>query len=156
MADFAIYWKNFARESKAADWPCTRWFTNADRLGKRAVGDRLWLFTAGDKCDMAEAKAGYLVEVFRVKCVQENQVIDPDYPSHEFRYVIQGDETRCVKIDPPLLVDDIIRAEGQDPAVAIGTFLQSPRKLDDDNRNRLLDRLRAQRPELLAEVQLET
>ena len=148
MADYGIYWKNFARESNQGDWPCTRWWTNSDRLGRCANGGRLWLFTSGVKCGMADEKAAYLVELFTVDEVETDRGGDSGYPAEEFRFLIRGREARCVAVHPPLSVDDVLRPPEYPVTLPVGTILQSPRKLREDVLLRLVERPRSERPDL--------
>src|SRR5262249_23626302 len=109
MSDFGIYWKNYAKETSEEDWRLSRWVTNSERLGRCSAGDRLWFFTSGNKCGMAESQAGFLVALLTVSTVQDNRENDPDYPACDFHYVIRGEESRCFPVKPPLSVDNILR-----------------------------------------------
>jgi len=132
MANLAVYWRNFDKESSRGDWPCTRWFSNRERLvSKLANGDRLWLFTSGDKAGRSEINSGYLVEVFVVDRVSENAEGASNYAPEEFGYVIHGDALRCEKVDPPLLIDEIIRPAGHEVSEPIGRLRQGPWRLTD-------------------------
>ena len=151
MADFGIYWKNFARESASGDWPCTRWFTNSERLVRQlAPGDRLWLIATGRACGMAESQMGYLVELFVVRRVEANPGSNPDYPRADVAYAISGDDTSCLRVDPPLLVDPLIRGEESGPGVSIGMVRQGPWRLKVEMAAQLLEHVQRERPALLA------
>jgi hypothetical protein len=51
MADFAIYWRDYAIESGADGQPVPGWNTTRDWLLDRIKpGDRVWLFAGGDAC----------------------------------------------------------------------------------------------------------
>lgn len=154
MNDYGIYWKNFAKESRQEDWPCTFWMTNSDRLAHCEGGDRLWLFTSGAKCDQISEKAGYLVEILTVESVSDNRGGDSEYPPDDFRFKILGDKARCLAISPPLFVDDLLREEGQDSQRGIGTFLQSPRRLRPEILTALIERLRAEHSNLCEQLAL--
>jgi hypothetical protein len=143
MADFGIYWKNFAKDRRHHPGPLLRWFTNSQRLVRHLTpGDRLWLFTTGHACDMAESRLGYLVEVFTVHCVRANDGLDTEYPRHDFGLVIVADASRSLVVDPPLLVDDLLRPAGRPADISIGTVRQSPWKLPAEAATKLEDRLR--------------
>jgi hypothetical protein len=148
MADFGIYWKNFARERRQGDWPCTRWFTNSDPLGRAAPGDRLWLITSGERCGMAEGSLGYLVEVLVVRSVANNTESDSDYPPADYAFAVHGDPARCLVVDPPLLIDRLIRRASSNPELPIGTVHQGPWRLKGEVVATLLDQLQQERPNL--------
>ena len=153
MADFGIYWKNFARERQQGDWPCTRWFTNSARLGRHlSPEDRLWLFTSGDACAMPESKLGYLVEIFIVQEVGKNPGTNAAYPPADFKYAIQGDPARCVAVGPPLLVDRLIREDESEARLSIGTARQGPWRLKEGMAATLEDRLRLERRDLFERI----
>ncbi len=133
MADFGIYWKNFAKEGEQGDWPCLGWFTNSERLARQIqAGDRLWLFTTGDACDMPESKMGYLVQLFVVESVAGNPGSNHEYPPTDFAFFIRGSKAGCIKVDPPLLVDTIIREPGTNTDLSIGKVRQSPWKMKEE------------------------
>jgi hypothetical protein len=153
MSDFAFYWKNFAREAKAGDWPVAAWYSNDDHVTKNMnPGDRVWLFTAGDACHLPEAKAAYLVEVFRVQKSIKNSDEDKAYPAREFHFMLVAKPDGVHKIDPPLLVDAIMRPEGHSPEEHIGQLLQKPRKLKEEVVAKLRDTLKAERAEAEGKV----
>ena len=142
MADYGVFWKEFVRESKDGRWPCAGWRTSAARLGNSSRGDRLWMFTSGDRCGGGRDTSGYLVQVLVVWGIEH---VDPD---EGYLYLVIGAEDRCLAVKPPLLVDDLVRPSGRPPDAPIGTFLQGPRLLRGDLVDALEARLRAQRPEV--------
>jgi hypothetical protein len=145
MADYGVYWKNFARERKRQVGACTRWFTNS-HLGRRAApGDRLWLIANGNVCGLPGAQMGYLVQVLTVRTVERNDGRDAGYPSGDFATIIEGEPARCVPIEPPILIDHLVREEGQAPEMPFGTLHQNPWKLKDNVAARLIDHLRQER-----------
>lgn len=142
MADFRVFWRDFVRESRLGIWPCTGWRTNAERLANCSEGDRVWIFTDGARCEMEKDKAGYLVEILTVESVAYAD------PNEERRYLVEGEPERCFVVDPPLLVDDIVRPPGRGSSVPIGTFLQGAQCLSADKVGRLVRLLRSERPDL--------
>jgi hypothetical protein len=152
MPDFGIYWKNFAKESKQGDWPCSHWFTNSERLRKAVSGDHFWLFTSGDTCDMTESKMGYLVEIFTVQDTISNSGNNSDYPSQDFGYVVNGDCTRCLEVEPPLLVDPIIREKETGPEIPIGRVRQGPWKMKEEMASNLKDFIRNERAGIFEKI----
>jgi hypothetical protein len=149
MANFGVYWKNFTKDRNRQDWPCERWFTNSERLLRRlAAGDRLWLVASGESCQIAGSKQGYLVEVLVVHKVVSNRDGDPEYPVQDFAFTIVGEPGRCPAIDPPLLVDELMRPEGQDAGIPIGTLRQAPWKLPDAVVAQLEERLRSEKADV--------
>lgn len=137
MADFAIYWKNYAadclRYGFGAENPLADWRTNADWLAEQLrPGDRLWFFTPGEACDAAVPTAAYLVNMFRVRDVTANAGDDPDYPPSEFRYTICSERSSCLWVQPPALADRFVRAAGHSVEEHIGPLFRGPRRLEDD------------------------
>lgn len=151
MADFAIYWKNYVKDCKNSDNSMlTEWFTNADRVIKTIQpNDRIWFFTSGDACGMSDTRKAYLVEVFIVLGTGPNPGQDGDYPPGDFHYAIQGDPNRCLVVNPPLLIDNLIRPGGDNDESHIGQVRQSPVKLKSDVAFQLETFLRNNRPELV-------
>jgi len=111
-------------------------------------GDRVWLFTGGDACNQPEKKAGYLVEVFILKKALRNPGEDRAYPANEFHFFLVAEPAKAWKVDPPLLVDEILRGPERLRDEHIGRLLQSPRTLKDDVLTKLKDALAAHRPAL--------
>jgi hypothetical protein len=149
MADFCFYWKHFARENKRGDWPAKAWYSNDDRLAKQiAPGDRVWLLTSGEACGQPELKAAYLVEVFAVQKAIRNTGEDKEYPTNEFHFLLVAEPDKVVKIDPPLLVDAIVRSAETGKDEPIGRYLQKPRKVPVEWLPLLEAELKTQRPDL--------
>jgi hypothetical protein len=148
MADYCFYWRHFARERKRGDWPAKAWYSNDDQLAKRiAAGDRVWLLSSGEACGQAELKSAYLVEVFAVQKAIRNAGEDKEYPTNEFHYLLVAQPEAVHKIDPPLLVDAIVRGENQPKEEPIGRFLQKPRKMPEEWLAKLQAELTEKRPE---------
>lgn len=137
MADFAIYWRDYDQEAGLSGKPVNGWLTNRTWLTEKLnCGDRIWLFTSGGKCGMAETEAGYLTEIFFVHAVLDNGEADVYGP----RFAIEADE-RCHKIDPPLFIDDIIRQSRFSRERPIGILRQTPWELSPSEMDRLRKRL---------------
>jgi hypothetical protein len=100
-------------------------------LGDLQPGDRLWFVTSGKNLRHDAEQAGFLVAVWQVQEVNDNPGDDDRYPKDDYRFRIVPNEGESVTFDEPVLVDHILRPEGQDRAVSIGRFLQGPRKLKD-------------------------
>lgn len=134
MSDFAIYWKNLAKDRAryryGDDAPLCDWRTNSERLFQRlGPGGRLWFLASGAVCGGDVRTAAYLVNVFRVRDVVVNQGDDAEYPPEDFRYTVRADLSRCCWFNPPLLADHIVRPAGHDISKHIGKLLQGPRLL---------------------------
>ncbi len=142
MADFRVFWRDFVRETRLGIWPCLGWRTNAERLGSSSPGDRVWIFTDGARCQMENDNAGYLVEILTVA-----RVVDEGSDEGR-RYLVEGKPKRCLMVDPPLLVDEIVRPPERDRSVPIGTFLQGARCLSEDKLDQLMRLIRHERPGL--------
>ena len=146
MADFAVYWRDFAEGSGEDGLPVVGWNTTRDWfLDRIRANDRFWLFTGGDVCAKSricrgqyEAKLGYLAEIFYVETVGADHV--------------NGDEDRCFLVRQPLLIDSIIRQPGQPATRHIGLARQTPFQLDEGEVTRLLRLLQQQRRNVYREV----
>lgn len=149
MADFAIYWPDFPKESRKHRRPVFGWNTRRDWLyDKVKRGDRLWLFTSADKCgqgDQSQGHLGYLAEVFFVEGKRNHPRHDPSEQNTP-KYEIIGDSQRCMLIDPPLLIDELIRQPGKRKDQHIGLARQNPFELDGMEATRLFDCVKRQRP----------
>lgn len=147
MADFAIYWRNYAFDCEDNNFgpsrPLPDWRTNLDRF---QVGDRLWFVTAGDACGTPVPTGGYLVNAFIIDRVVPNIGDDGEYLPEDFKTTLWSAAEQAVFFDPPINVDAAFR--GSHPAAThIGTLLQSPRRLDDATVARF-QTLTGNRPEL--------
>jgi hypothetical protein len=137
MADFAIYWKNLAKDCErygyGPDKPLFDWRTNSERLFRQlGRGGRLWFIASGTTCGAAESTSAYLVNAYRVDRVETNTGDDPIYPPDEFRYTVWADRATCRWMDPPLLIDALLRPAGRKADRHIGNSLQAPRRLGDE------------------------
>ncbi len=150
MPDFGFYWKNFAKDS---DWPCARYFSGAERVvGKISRQDHVWLFASGDTCGMSEGNSGYLVQVFVVGSVGPNPGDNPEYRVETFPQSIDADPNRCVAVDPPLLVDEIVRGTQGDRHLHIGRVRQKPWRLSEDMVGKLRQLLNNERRDQFVHV----
>ena len=66
------------------------------------------------------------------------------------RFEIDGDEDRCILVEPPLLVDDIFRPVGCSSEMHVGQARQTPFQLTADQGSQLLTLLQKQRPKVHA------
>jgi hypothetical protein len=138
MVNWGVYWAFFKRERES--WPVTSWLVGSgSRLAHIEPGDRLWLVTSGQLATMDQETFGYLVEVFEVDAVE-------DINDERFKFKIVGKVARCIAIDPPLLVDSVVRPEGADTERSIGTFRQGPWKLSAEATERLVALLQQHHP----------
>jgi hypothetical protein len=134
MTDVLLYWRDFRRNlsARADEIRLWRWHSKASLLAGLEPGDRLWMVTSGKNLGLDAEQAGFLVAMWRVERSELNAGDDPAYPSDNYRYRVTADPTGSLTIDPPVLVDHIVRPLGRDKAVGIGRFLQGPRKLSDE------------------------
>ncbi len=154
MADFAVYWKHFCHEG-GNGWPATGWYTSRGWFVSRLHrGDRIWLFIGGDACGDAEGPhKGYLAQLLTVKEWRDNPAYDPDCDPGSYdcaRFKILGLASRCMLVDPPLLVDDIFRKPRKDARQHIGIARQTPFELADGQVAKLLALLRKHQPRVYA------
>jgi hypothetical protein len=128
MTDVLIYWRDFRKNTERV---VPAWHSNSRLLSDLHPGDRLWLVTSGKILRREPDQAGFLVAVWQVHEVKDNPGDDFAYPSEDYRYRLVLNQGESVTFDDPVLVDDILRPDGRDRDTSIGTFLQCPRKLDD-------------------------
>src|SRR5207249_2298495 len=100
-------------------------------LGELHAGDHLWMVTSGANVGHEATSAGFLVAIWNVDEVFLNSGEDVDYPRDRYRFRITADPGTSITFDEPILVDHVLRPEGQSRSVPIGRFLQGPRKLHD-------------------------
>ncbi len=148
MADFGVYWPFFSKRDE--DWPVDGWrIGSGSRLADLEAGDRLWLFTSGQKCkkklegvgfscDERTECAAFLVQVLSVDNIEPAQV-------DRFGLLIHANVKQSPRVFPPLLVDHLFRPEGADTGVPIGTFRQAPWKLRENTVALLKELLRRER-----------
>jgi hypothetical protein len=142
MTDWGIYWKFFVEDEGA----CTGWNTNSQRLKDIvSLGDWIWLFACGRSCarlcgEEYEPQLGYLAEIFVVKRIG-------NAPDGNRKFRIDADEERCFLIEPPLLVDELIRPRGRARSDPIGELRQTPWNLKEIV-EQLKSSLRQERPAL--------
>lgn len=139
MADVLIYWRDY-RQNWARQFAGERasyWHSGAKMLGDLEAGDHLWLVTSGASLRHDARHAAFLVAIWRVHQVVGNPGDDPAYPQENYRFRIVADDEESISFSEPVLVDHILRPEGQDKAVPIGRFLQGPRKLNEQKRRSL-------------------
>jgi len=129
MTDVLIYWRDFERN--VADGRVHAWYSNSNMLAGLEPGDRLWMVTSGANTGNAARQAGFLVAIWEVAKVVENPNDDPTYLRDDYRYRVICDREKAVEFAQPILVDHLLRPEGRDKTISIGTFLQGPRKLSE-------------------------
>lgn len=147
-AHFASHWKCF--DEYIEPLTVTIWrIKGGSRLASAIPGDILWLFPSGLKCmrkldedewpvDVAE-NAAYLAEVFTVQRVVPEKV---EY----YDLCVEGTPERCIRLNPPILVDDIVRPPGHELDVPIGSLRQGAWRLRDEMADQLCCRLRRDSP----------
>ena len=142
MTHWGAYWKFFGREDEP--WPVNHWRIGAgSRLAKAEPGDRLWLFTSGQRCRLPEMpgqKLGYLVEIMEIGSVGN------DSADERFALLIKGRPDRCVAVRPGLLVDEFMRPAKSDRQAPIGSLWQGARKLSEQAVSGMIEKLRQERP----------
>jgi hypothetical protein len=155
MVDFGVYWPFFSKRDE--DWPVDGWRVGkGSRLAAVSAGDRLWLFTSGKKCkqkvegegfahDAIAEAAAYLTQILTVKN------IEPDC-ADGFDVLINANVMCSPKVFPPLLIDHLVRPEGADATVSIGTFRQAPWRLGESTAL-LLELLRRERSQVFQAIE---
>ncbi len=155
MTDFGVYWPFFSKRDEP--WPVGGWrIGSGSRLADLEAGDRLWLFTSGTKCkrklegvefarDAIAENAAFLAQILTVASIK---------PDHEggFDLVINADVQRSPKVFPPLLIDHLVRPEGADATVPIGTFRRAPWKLRPNTVDLMKRLLRQERSQVFQAV----
>lgn len=147
MTDFGVYWPFFSKRNEP--WPLDGWrLGSGSRLADVERGDRLWLFTSGKKCKMklkdrfvcdpAAENAGFLTQVLTVESIA------PDRQGG-FDLDISADMRHSPQVDPPLLIDHLVRPEGADGNISIGRFRQAAWKLPANTVDLLKELLRRER-----------
>lgn len=156
MVDFGVYWPFFSNRDE--DWPVDGWRVGkGSRLAVVSAGDRLWLFTSGKKCkkklegegfanDTVAEAAAYLVQILTAKSIESNT-------DGVFDFLINANVTCSPRVFPPLLIDQLVRPEGADATVPIGTLRQAPWKLRDTAVDLLKELLRRERPQVFQEFE---
>jgi hypothetical protein len=157
MRDYCIYCKNFANDCDRYGYdsskPLFDWRSDSTRLYDAVrPGDWFWFFTNGTACGMPEGTAGYLVNLFAVKSKERNRGDDEPYAPPDFRSTIWAEPSQCFWVDPPLLVDAIIRPAGHAASRHIGNLLQGPRAMGEDTVSRLNRALQRERVVLYTTV----
>ena len=137
MTDVLIYWRDYRQNwvYQLVEERSFYWHTNARLFEEATPGDRLWFVTAGKNIahvDMNAQQAGFLVGVWQVAKVTANPGDDPAYPQGNYRYRVVTDASASFLFDVPVHIDHIVRPVGRDSSIAIGRFLQGPRKLRDE------------------------
>jgi hypothetical protein len=141
---FASFWKCFDEDIEPLTVTIWR-VKGGSRLADAIAGDLLWLFTSGLKCmdklDEEEWPAAvsenlaYLAEVFTVREVVSEKV-------GEYDLCVHGATKRCVRLVPPIAVDDIVRPAGRGVDRPIGSLRQGAWRLQDEMADQLCGRLR--------------
>ncbi len=151
MADWALYWPQYHRESGADGCPVTGWLTNRTWLVNHLCrGDRIWLFIGGDACGDEEAPHRAYVAQLLVVDNWGNNVDNEPMRGAIPAYHIRGIPDRCILVDPPALVDGIFRHPDTEAELHIGVARQTPFELRDGQVAELLRVLREQHPEVHA------
>jgi len=145
MSHFGVYWPFFS--NTVEPWPVDGWrIGSGSRLADAERGDVLWLFTSGTKCrkrlrregiptDGIENHLAYLAQILEVDQIVPDEV-------DELRFLIKGKPGDCRAVKPPLLIDDLIRAERSEAKANIGQVRQAAWKLADYTVDLLKDRLK--------------
>lgn len=149
MTHFASFWKWFDEDEESTLVTCWRIRAHS-RLADAENGDILWLFTSGVKCkkklDEGELPASgvedhqaYLTEVFTV------QRIIPEVEG-DFQLLVEGTRGRCVRLCPPIPIDDIVRPDGHERDIPIGSLRQGAWRLRAEMAELLEEKLRREAP----------
>jgi hypothetical protein len=131
MTHFGVLWPFFSKVSEP--WPVNGWcLGNRSPLADVEKGDLLWLFTSGKKCKKKleapnragiQDSLGYLTQILEVDTIR---------PGGWLGLEIGATQRGVWKIDPPLLIDDVVRPPGWDSTAPIGRLRQCPWKLKGD------------------------
>ncbi|HUE15663.1 MAG TPA: hypothetical protein VMR25_15960 [Planctomycetaceae bacterium] len=127
MTHFASYWKFFDSDEepdRVTGWRVRR----NSRLADAVKGDILWLFTSGGKCRIklkedqlpdggVDESQAYLTEVFTISTVIP-EIAGP------FKLLVKGAADKCLRVRPPILIDDIVRPDGWGKDKPIGSLRQ--------------------------------
>jgi hypothetical protein len=143
-AHFASFWRCFDEGNEPLR-VTTWWIKGGSRLSNAIPGDLLWLFPDGLKCmnkldedewpaDVVE-NLGYLAEVFTVRGILPKKV-------GEDELFVQGTPKGCIRLIPPILIDDIVRPAGREVDRPIGSLRQGAWRLQDEMADQLCVRLR--------------
>ena len=150
MADFAVYWPDYLDESGDHGEPAVGWWFSRESIVKRLQnGDRFWLFVAGDAvAGSTEPNRAYLAQLMGVSGWCDNPDHDPTAPGSP-RFEVTGDESRCVLVEPPLLIDHLLRKSADDLR-HIGMLRQTPAELTSERVADLLELVCTERPAVYA------
>jgi hypothetical protein len=142
VTHWGAYWKFFGREDEP--WPVDHWRIGAgSRLAQAEPGDRLWLFTSGQRCRLPEfpgQELGYLVEIMEIGGIEGERT------KGRFAFRIRAKQDRHVAVRPGLLVDEYVRPARSDRAAPIGSLWQGARKLSEQAVSGMIEKLRQERP----------
>ena len=130
MTDILVYWTDYRPEQFCGD--TLRWHSNHRVFKALFPGDRLWVVTSGKRVGQDDASAGYLIAVWPVAQVVQNPDDDPEYPARKYQHRVLVNAVDAIHLDPPVLVDHVIRAAGAAQDVSVGRFLRGPRRLSDE------------------------
>jgi hypothetical protein len=72
--------------------------------------------------------------------------------SGNFQLVVEGVQDRCRRVCLPILIDDIVRPEGHEGHIPIGSLRQGAWRLPDEIADRLVERLMHEAPDVYAQV----
>lgn len=149
-AHFASFWKCFDEPIEPLTVKIWR-IKKGSRLANAIADDALWLFTSGRKCKsklndselpaIVGDELAYLAEVFTVKQVIQDKV-------GEYDLCVRGLPKRCLRVNPPLLIDDIVRPGGHESDEPIGSLRQGAWRLKDEMADQLCRRLQRDAPSL--------
>ncbi len=155
MTHFASYWQFYNKRQEPL--VLTGWrIRSKNRLADAVKGDVLWLFTSGDKClkklaeeDLPdggiEGSQAYLTAVFTVSG------IIPEIAS-PFGLLVNGVRDKCIRVCPPILIDDIVRPRGWDKEKPIGSLRQGAWRLPPYNADLLQNTLRRESPNVYRRI----
>lgn len=154
MADFAAYWPRYPDESGLDGEPVTSWLTSREWwVNRMKPGDRLWLFITGEAWSAGgNPGRGYLAEVLLIERVENYAEYDAKEAGSP-RFEIVGDPDRCVLVDPPLMIDELLRRPDKSKAQHIGLARQTPLQFDEMEVTRLLKLLRRARPDIVKAIE---
>ena len=149
MADWAIYWPRYPKESGTDGAPVTGWLTDREWLVDRLRrGDRLWLFIAGDACgDEKTGQRAYLAQLLVVEGWGNYAEHEPGIRGSP-RFHIHGIEGRCILLKPPSMIDSVFRQPDVRADMHIGIARQTPFELDDGQVTELLAVIRISHSEV--------
>jgi hypothetical protein len=134
MTDMLIYWRNYKKDQRdrAPEGHMPFWHSSSKRIAQLQPGDLLWVVVAGQSIQIMPPKAAFLVGIWQVADVIDNPGDHEAFSPIRFKYRILIDAEGSRTLTSPPNVDHILRPPGKAATIAIGQFLQQPRKISEE------------------------